>query len=177
MQMLREMHGIFETHKARVTHKVHAQSLNDTHGLQLYVTTMTTSSEGPMCKTVFSNLATARVHEFQPFRTGRCFVNRSARAHESECSALCNETRLLRMHVKQGHLSKWSPRHKYIRADITNIGIPYELKQFNELKVLTENVYQREHTWRPGAEAPTRSTTKAPRSQCIGSLLFNWSPG
>ena len=33
----------FETNRARVAHEVHAQSLEGTHGLKLYVTTMTTS--------------------------------------------------------------------------------------------------------------------------------------
>ena len=60
-----------------------ASQKKGTHGLKLYVTTMTTSSVCPMCETVFfSNLATPRVHVVQAFQTGRCFVNRSARAYE-----------------------------------------------------------------------------------------------
>ena len=72
------------THKVRVPHAVHAQSLRGTHGLKLYVTTMTTSNVCLMCATVFSSLASARAHVVQALRSGRCFVKRSARAHEWE---------------------------------------------------------------------------------------------
>ena len=70
-------------------------------------------------------------------------MNRSARAHEweekteteapfpcpdQECSVFFDEANLQRKHVTHEHLSKWSPRHKCIRADSTNTGIPEELK-------------------------------------------------
>ena len=54
------------------------------------------------------------------------------------------QANLLREHVQHEHLSKQFPRHKNIRADRTNIGILKELKQVDELKVLTENVHQSE---------------------------------
>ena len=70
----------FETHRAGVAHEVHAFRLGSTHGLKLYVTKMRLSNACPMCKTVFSKLITARTHAVQAFRSGRCFMNRSARA-------------------------------------------------------------------------------------------------
>ena len=51
-----------------------------------------------------------------------------------------DEANLLRKLVKHELLSKWSPRHKNIRADSTNIGIPEELMQLKGLKVLPESV-------------------------------------
>ena len=51
-----------------------------------------------------------------------------------------DEMGLLRSHIKRQHLNKiWSLRHKYIRANITNIEILEEMSQFAELKTLTEN--------------------------------------
>ena len=176
-----------ETHKASIAREVRAQSLKDTRGLMLYVTTMTTSNVCSMCETAFfSNLAKARVHVVQAFRIERCFVKRYARAHDwevkaeteasfscpdSECSFFY-ETNLLRKHIKMERLSKLSPRHKHIRADSANNGIPQELKQLKELKVSTENVRQRELcvsrriTTEGGQEqrCPSeRRTTKAPK--------------
>ena len=71
----------FQTHTARVAHEVHVHRLGATHGLKLYVTTVTISNACPMCETVFfSNLVTARIHVVQAFRSGKCLMNQSARA-------------------------------------------------------------------------------------------------
>ena len=114
----------FETNRARVAHEVHAQSLEGTHGLKLYVTTMTTSNVCSFAKQYFSNLATARVHVVQAFRYGRRSVNRSAPAYyweeraQAEPPFFCAPTLTARLftvrcffcvwHVKHKHLSKWS---------------------------------------------------------------------
>ena len=54
-----------------------------------------------------------------------------------------NELGLLRRHIQREHLNKWSPWHKYIRANTMNIEIPEEMGLFAELKTLTENVRER----------------------------------
>ena len=45
--------------------------------------------------------------------------------------------------MKRGHSNKWSPRHKYISACITNIEIPEEISVFTGLKTLTEKDSER----------------------------------
>ena len=107
-----------ELHKARVAQEVHALFLDGTHELKQNVTTMTISNVCPMCETFFPNLATARIHIVKAFRSGRCFVNRSARALEweektgtgasfacpdPECPLLFNDMSLLRCHIKREH--------------------------------------------------------------------------
>ena len=56
----RRRQDFFETNRARVAHVVHAQSLEGTHGVKLYVTTMTTSNACSFAKQFFLNLATAK---------------------------------------------------------------------------------------------------------------------
>ena len=54
-----------------------------------------------------------------------------------------SEIGLLRRHIKRGHLNKWSPWQKYMRANTMNIEIPEEMSLFAELKTLAENVRER----------------------------------
>ena len=113
------------------------------------ITTVTISNVCPMCQT----------HAVQAFRSGRCFMNRSARAlkwearTETEAPYECrdpecfffivNEMGLRRRHMKRGHSNKSSPRHKYISVCITNIEIPEEMSVFTGLKTLTEKDSER----------------------------------
>ena len=107
------------------------------------ITTITISNVCPMCQT----------HVVQAFRSGRCFMNRSSRAlkweawtetdapyecRDPECFFIVNEMGLRRRHRKRGHPNKWSPRHKYMSACITNIEIPEEMSVFTGLKTLTQ---------------------------------------
>ena len=48
-----------------------------------------------------------------------------------------------RRHIKQGHLNKWSLRHKYIRASIISVETPGYMSLFAELTTLTEGVHER----------------------------------
>ena len=108
-------------------------------------------------------------------------MNRSARACEweekaeteapfacpdPECSITFNGIVSLRKHMKREHLNKWSPRHKYIRANNTNIKIPEEMSQSAELKTLTENDdHQRESCGlRRAAKWRRNRTTEGGRS-------------
>ena len=59
-----------------------------------------------------------------------------------ECSSFFNELDLLR-HIKHEHLNTWSPRHKYIRANITNVEFPEEMSLLTEVKIFTEDVHER----------------------------------
>ena len=59
-QVGEECTEFFETHTARVAHEVHVHWLGGTHGLKLYVTTMTFSNACPMCETVFSRIWSQR---------------------------------------------------------------------------------------------------------------------
>ena len=53
-----------------------------------------------------------------------------------------NELDLLQ-HIKHEHQNTWSPRHKYTRANITNVEIPEEMSLFAEVKIFTEDVHER----------------------------------
>ena len=128
----------FESRKARAAHQVHALWLGGTHGLTLYVTTVTTAHACPMCETAFSNFTTARTHVVQAFRIGRCSVHRSARACEWEEKAetqppfACPDLECSSVSTDM-----------YIRANLVNIEMPEEMSLFTKLKTLTENNHER----------------------------------
>ena len=59
------------------------------------------------------------------------------------------------------HLNKWSPWHKYIRTNITNIDIPEEMSLFAELKTLTQGQQRRRTVqWKEEAAQEERSFIK-----------------
>ena len=51
---------------------------------------------------------------------------------------------VLRRHIKLEHLSKWSLRRSYRRANVVDVDIPEAVSQFAELKTLTEDVGRNE---------------------------------
>ena len=69
----REMQDFFETYNARVAHEVRAHSLESTHGLKSYVTTMTTSNVCSMCETVFFETCSGENSRSASFPNGKVF--------------------------------------------------------------------------------------------------------
>ena len=76
-----EVHGVFETHKARAAVGVHDLFF----GWHAQVGTVRYDFDDFQClpdQNVFSNLTAARIYVVNAFRNERCFVNRSTQACE-----------------------------------------------------------------------------------------------
>ena len=97
---------------------------------------------------------------------------------DPECVFIVNGMGLLRRHMKHGHPNKWSPRHKYMSACITNIEIPDEMSVFTGLKTVTEKDSERysnaffegsrlEGRSCPGAEEPLNDVPKQSSNELV----------
>ena len=56
---------------------------------------------------------------------------------DTKCFCVFVEMSELRRHIKHEHLNKWSPKHRYVHANVVDVQIPKEMSQFEELKGVT----------------------------------------